>query len=172
MDNSISSVNQAQTTYSDSITGKPKIMPKDVRVTGSTDTLDLGSNPLSTNDAMNVVVERAMDKLRSVVSDAKAALGISDSDTLDTSAEATGNRIADFALGAFDKWAANHTDVEGDEAKQQFIDFIGSAVKQGISEARDILTSLNSLTSEVDSNINSTWEVIQARFDDFLGKSN
>ena len=171
MDTSISSINTAQTTYSESINKKPVIIPRDLRISQSSDSLVLGSESISNDQAMGIVLERAMDKLRSVVSDAKKALGISETDTIDTSAEATGNRIADFALGAFEKWSANHKEVTGDEAKKQFIDFIGSAVKQGISEARNILTSLNALSSDVSTNIDKTWEVIQNRFNDFLGTS-
>ena len=169
MENSISAINTAQTTYAESINKKPVIIPRDLRISKSTDSLSLGNDPISNDKAMGIVLERAMDKLRSVVSDAKKALGISDTDQIDTSAEATGNRIADFALGAFDKWSANHKEVTGDEAKKQFIDFIGSAVKQGISEARSILTSLSALSSDVNTNIDKTWEVIQNRFNDFLG---
>jgi hypothetical protein len=109
-----------------------------------------------------------MDKLRSVVTDARAALGIPEGTQIDTSPEATANRIADFALGAFDNWLKNHAGLADEDARKQFAGFIGGAIQQGISEARGILSSLNALNPDVNTNIDSTWDVIQTRLNDFV----
>lgn len=146
-----------------------RIIPRDLTVESSTDTLSLGKGEaVDTNQAMNVVLERAMDKLRSVVSDARQALGMADNAQIDTSPEATASRIADFALGMFDKWRGQHTGLSDDDARQQFADYIGNAIQDGIEEARGILTSLNALNGEVDTNINKTWENVQQRLKDFV----
>ena len=132
------------------------------------DTVQLGAQgKLSTGQAMNVVLERAMAKLRAVVDDARAALGIPERQVIDTSPEATANRIADFALGAFDRWRENHGELGDEDAHRDFVHFIGGAILQGIDEARGILTALNALTPEVDANINTTWDIIQQRLNDF-----
>lgn len=171
MDNTISTVTSIRASYAEQ-TKKTTIMPRDLRIEGSKDILDLGKGePLTGDQAMNVVLNRAMDKLRAVVSDAKKALGIDENATIDTSPEATGNRIADFALSAFDQWSKRHSDLSADDARKQFADFIGAAVQQGISEARGILGSLNALTDTVDSNINSTWDVVNKRLQDFVANN-
>ena len=54
------------------------------------DTLDLGKGePLSKEQTNALILERAFNKLRSVVDDARAELGIPEGAELDTSAEAT-----------------------------------------------------------------------------------
>lgn len=146
--------------------------PQDAPKEGQTairDILDIGKgDPIGTIQSMNIVVERAMDKLRAVVSDARNALGIPEDAQIDTSPEATASRIADFALGAFDKWLKQHPGLADDDARQQFASFIGGAIQQGISEARGILNGLNALNPEVDGSINKTWDVIQGRLNDFV----
>jgi hypothetical protein len=135
----------------------------------SQDLLSLGANgQLSTEDTIRIVNERALSKLRSVVDDAKAELGISADSPLDTSAEATGNRIADFALGAFDKWLKNHKLEDNAESRQQFADFIGAAINEGISQASEILGALQALTPENQDLIQNITAQIQSRFDAFL----
>lgn len=135
-----------------------------------TDTVSFGQGgQLSTQESINIVTERAYAKLRSVVDQARADLGLSANDPLDTSAEATGNRIADFALGAFDKWLKNHELDDNDESRQAFVDFIGGAVQQGIDEASGILEALQALTPDAKNLIQDISNVIQQRFDAFLG---
>ena len=132
-----------------------------------TDVVSFGNSTVTESDAMNMVVERAYEKLRSVVSDAAEAVGITDLSSLDTSAEATAGRIADFALGAFSAWRENHAELEEDEARQAFVDFIGGAINQGIEEAREILTALQALSDDVDSMISSVSELVWERLNDF-----
>lgn len=149
-----------------------KLIPRELKVEGGKDILDLGSNgAVSTKEAMGVVLERAMAKLKSVVEEARAALGIPEDAVIDTSPEATANRIADFALGAFEKWRSNDKSrlaLADEDARKQFVEFIGAAVEQGIGEASDILNALGALSGEVQDNIAQTQSFIQQRFDDFI----
>lgn len=133
------------------------------------DILQLGKGgSVSNTQAMNMVVERALDKIRSVVTEARQQLGLSDNDVLDTSPEATANRIADFALSFWSTYAEKHGLEDTQDNRQQFADFIGGAINQGIGEARGILTALSALNPEVDDNINKTSNVIQSRLQDFI----
>lgn len=133
------------------------------------DTLSLGtSGQVSEQDAVSVVYERALNRLKNVVADAREALGIPEGAELDTSAEATATRIADFALGAFDKWVGNHTDLADDDARQQFANFIGGAIKQGVEEARSILGSLQALSPTIEDKITSIHDIVSQRLDDFV----
>jgi len=169
MGTSILAIRSAKVTYPETPEKKPGLIPQDLRTTGPKDILQLGkSDPVSTEQSMNIVLERSMEKLRAVVDDARKALGIPENAQIDTSPEATATRIADFALGAFDKWTKQHANLVDEDARKQFADFIGGAIQQGISEARGILGSLNALTDEVDGNINKTWDIIQGRLNDFV----
>jgi len=136
---------------------------------GDSDSVEFGTQgALSLPEAMKIVGERALEKLRSVVSDARAELGIPEGTVLDTSPEATAGRIVDFALGAFAAYAERHSELGDAEARQAFVDIIGPAISQGIEEARGILGALNALTPEVDANITKTAEIIHQRLSDFL----
>lgn len=169
MVNSISSTN-VQALYYSATYEQQTVATQSLNTSALKDSVQFGQGgPLSMQESMNLVLDRAMEKLRGVVSDAKEALGIEEGAALDTSPEATANRIADFALGAFDAWWQNHEELNEEDAKKQFADFIGGAIQQGISEARDILTALSSLSKDVDNNIDSTWEIIQGRLNDFTG---
>ena len=151
---------------------KPRIIPTSMGTSTSPmeDRLDLGrGEPISQNQALTVVYDKAMEKLRLVVDDAREALGISQNTILDTSPEATANRIADFALGAYGGWRERHYELAEDEARQQFVNFIGGAVNQGFEEARGILSALNVLSGETENNVNTMYELVQKRFEDFLG---
>jgi len=147
-----------------------RIIPTDLRLSKPAgDSVSFGGGEaVSNSQALQIVTERAFEKLRSVVAEARAELGIPEGEELDTSPEATANRIADFALGFFDNYAENNSLADDAEGRQQFVDFIGAAVQQGIDEARGILTSLQALNPEVDGNIEQTSSIIQNRFADFV----
>ncbi len=133
------------------------------------DIVDFGkSRAFSAQDAIRIVNERMMEKLRGVVEGAQQALGMNGMAMIDTSAEATAGRIADFALGFFEAWRKNHADLGDDDARKQFASFIGAAIKQGIDEASGILTALNALTPQNTSLIQNIASIVQQRLDDFV----
>ncbi|MBI1317716.1 MAG: hypothetical protein GC168_02060 [Candidatus Hydrogenedens sp.] len=149
-----------------------KILPKDLRVPErKNDILSLGQGgKVSSGQALNIVTERAYEKLRAVVDDARAALGLPEGAEIDTSPDATANRIADFALGYFSKYAENNGLANDEAGRKQFVDFIGAAVTKGIDEARGILGSLQALDDNISSNIDQTASIIQDRFQQFIEK--
>lgn len=144
------------------------VLPRDPGQNPARDILELGSKPPTPLQSSNIVLERAFEKLRAVVGNARAELGIPEGTVLDTSPEATANRIVDFALGAFESYWGNHDDLNQDDARAAFADFIGKAINQGIEEARDILTALNALNPEVGGNIDTISSLIQERLDAFV----
>ena len=144
------------------------LMPKKLEVPPRHDLVELGlGNPLSPKDKQNIVLERAYNKLSSVVADARAALGIPEGAELDTSEEATAGRITDFALGFYDNYLKNNNLEDSKDSRKQFADFIGGAIGQGIDEARGILSSLNAL-DENSFSIDKTHGLVQSRLDDFV----
>ena len=145
----------------------PRIIPKNLEVPRREDSVQLGQGPVPVEEAMQMVVERSMEKLRSVVGQAREELGLPEGVQIDTSPEATANRIADFALGFFDKYAENNGIENNEEGRRQYAEFIGGAIAQGIDEARGILQSLNALNPDVTANIDKTAGLVQQRLDDF-----
>lgn len=151
------------------LSSHPRLIPRDLRVGELCDTVSLGTGEsISTRQAMEIVVERAMEKLRAVVDNAREELGIPEGAVIDTSPEATAGRIVDFALGFFSKYAEEHGLNDDEEGRKQFADFIGGAIQQGIGEARSILTALSALNPEIEKGISSTWDIIQQRLNDFV----
>jgi len=132
------------------------------------DFVSFSSNTISDADSQAIVLNRAFEKLRAVVAEARAALGIPEGQEVDTSPEATANRIADFALNFFAQYAENNGLGDDEEGRAQFAKFIGDAINQGIDEARGILTALSALDDNTSSSIDQIAELVQQRLDDFI----
>jgi hypothetical protein len=147
-----------------------RLLPRDLRTEKRTgDILQLGSGEKpNAQKAQGIVLERAYERLRQVVGEARTDLGIAEGAEIDTSPDATANRIADFALGFFSKYAENNGLANDEAGRKQYVDFIGKAVAQGIDEARGILGALNALSGDVSTNIDKTSEVINQRFQNFI----
>ena len=135
--------------------------------TTAPDTVSFGTTPLSAIQTMNIVVDRSIEQLRAVLGEAAAELGIPEGGIIDTSPEATAQRILDFAFGAFDAFRSDHEDLDDDGARSAFRDLIGGAIEQGINEARDILTALSALSPDVNTDIDTISTIIQERLDAF-----
>jgi hypothetical protein len=147
----------------------PRLLPRDLRIEIQHDRVEFGGGaPLSKNNIQDIILERSMEKLRAVVSDARAQLNLPEDAVIDTSPQATANRIADFALGFFGQYAENNGLEDNEEGRAQFAQFIGDAIHTGIEEARDILGALKALNPEVSDGIEATAQVIQTRLDDFI----
>lgn len=118
-------------------------------------------------DLHNGLSQQDLQKLESLVESAKADLGISSNTSLDVSPEATANRIVEFALLAFSQFQENHPELSEEDVRNEFVNFIGKAIGKGVEEARDILTGLNALSEEVDTDITSTVDIINQRLKKF-----
>jgi len=148
---------------------KPRIIPRKLSTGKQSDVVELGQGqPLNSAQIQSVVVERALAKLGEVVQAAREELGIPTDAVLDTSPEATANRIADFALGFFGQYAENNGLQDDEAGRAQYAEFIGNAISQGIDEARSILGSLQALNDEVTAGIDKTAELVQGRLGDFV----
>jgi hypothetical protein len=165
----VSTVSGRQTTsYLETLKRPLQPDPKP-RTRAPQDRLDLGKGePIGKDRSMQIILDRAMEKLRAVVDEARTALGIPEDAQMDTSPDATAGRIADFALGAFPHWLKQHPNLSDEDARKQFAAFIGGAIDQGIAEARDILRGLNALLPDVDKDITATRDIIQNRLNNFV----
>ena len=146
---------------------RAKPLPHDLRTDQKGDSFQL-TGSVSSGRSLHVVLERSYAQLRVIIGQARAGLNLPEGVSLDLSPEATANRIADFALGAFRFFRANHEELGEEEARQAFVDLIGDAINQGIQEAREILLAFDALTPEVDAKIDTISSIIQQRLDAFL----
>jgi hypothetical protein len=171
MDSAIAPISQ-QSTITQSTFQYSQVSYQATKVSYTTrDVLDLGSGgDLSETETTGIIYERAMAKLKAVVEEARAQLGLAEGEVIDTSAEATAQRIADFAIGAFEVWRSHsgRDQLSDEDARAQFAEFIGAAVTQGIDEARGILGALNALNPDVTDKIDSIASLVQARLDAFV----
>jgi hypothetical protein len=150
---------------------KPKIIPTPMPVPRS-DILDIGQSAKeAAENAPAIVSERAIMRIRAVVEEARTQLGIPEGAELDTSVEGTATRIVDFATGLYDTWRENNAELGEEEARQRFADLIGGAVAQGVSEARDILSSLQALSPDIDQKVTDIADLVQQRIAQFAANS-
>lgn len=170
MINSIANTNAASEAAKTVGFANPKaLLPQEIQVNAPKDTVVFGGGEKMNKDqAMSVVLERAYSKLQSIVGEARAALGIPEGAVIDTSPEATAQRIADFGLNFFEKYAQQHGLANDEAGRKQFADFIGGAINQGIDEARNILGALQVLDENVGADIDKTASIIQDRLTDFI----
>ncbi len=126
----------------------------------------------STQNLYNGFSQKDLQNLESLVESAKADLGVSPNTSFDVAPEATANRIVDFALLAFSQFQENHEDLSEEDVRTEFVEFIGKAIGKGVEEARDILTGLNALTEEVDTDITTTVDIINERLQQFADQGN
>ncbi len=149
-----------KTTYSASFSASVQV--------SKTDQVSFSKGDVSKGQAQGIVLDRAYEKLRAVVGDARTALGLAEGEEIDTSPNATADRIADFAINFFSKYAENNGLEDNEEGRKAFADFIGGAINQGIEEAKGILTALPAFDPEIQAGVEDTASYIQKRLDDFV----
>lgn len=86
---------------------------------------------------------------------------------LDTSPAVTADRIAAFALGFFDTVKANNEEKEQTLQLDNFIGMISGAVEKGFATARGILNDIGNVPTQVDTDINDTFELVMDRITAF-----
>jgi len=80
---------------------------------------------------------------------------------VDTSPEATADRIVSFATQFFTLHQEQNSNMDFDEQLNSFMNIIGGAIDQGFGEAKDILTSLQVLEGDIESGVEQTYSLVQ-----------
>ena len=95
---------------------------------------------------------------------------------VDTSPEATADRIVSFATQFFSVHQQQNSNMSFDEQLDSFMTIIGGAIDNGFKEARDILSGLKVLQGDIADGVDKTYglvqEGLQAFRDSFNKKSN
>ncbi|MCL2525051.1 MAG: DUF5610 domain-containing protein [Betaproteobacteria bacterium] len=126
--------------------------------------LQAGNQPLS------LLYRAAIDRINEVLSPELGPNAIQNAVAagVDTSPEATADRILSFSLGFFEKYAAQNPGKDRGELAAKFIDLIRGGFEKGFNEAKNILSGLGVLKGDIADGIQRTFELVQKGYDDFL----
>ncbi|GIU29505.1 hypothetical protein TUM4644_27920 [Shewanella colwelliana] len=80
---------------------------------------------------------------------------------VDTSPEATAERIVSFATQFFAIHQEQNSGLSFDEQLNSFMDKIGGAIDQGFDEAKDILSGLKVLEGDIADGVDQTYSLVQ-----------
>ncbi len=86
---------------------------------------------------------------------------------LDTSPEATADRIVQGSTLLFARYQAANPDLKGQALVDQFISVIRGGIEQGFGEARDILEGLQVLDEEIAADIDRTFALVEEGLETF-----
>jgi hypothetical protein len=86
---------------------------------------------------------------------------------VDTSPQATADRIVGFATAFYQKFSEQNPDMPEEERLDKFIALVGGGVDKGFEDARGILDGLGVLNGKVSDDIDSTYSLIQEGFAKF-----
>ncbi len=87
---------------------------------------------------------------------------------VDTSPEATANRILSFSTAFFEKYAAQNPGKDPDRLVSDFVALIRGGFEKGFNEAKKILDGLGVLKGGIADGIQQTWDLVQKGYDNFL----
>lgn len=87
---------------------------------------------------------------------------------IDVSPEATADRIVAGSTKYFEAFLEVNTDLQGEEAVNEYMSIISGAVDKGFEEARDILDSLAVLEGDIANNIDATYTLVQEGLQQFM----
>jgi len=80
---------------------------------------------------------------------------------IDTSPEATADRIVSFATQFFSVHQQQNSNMSLDEQLDSFMSIIGGAIDNGFKEARDILSGLKVLQGDIADGVDKTYGLVQ-----------
>ncbi|MBE7213648.1 DUF5610 domain-containing protein [Shewanella benthica] len=86
---------------------------------------------------------------------------------VDTSAEATAERIVNFSTQFFSLHQGQNSDMGFDEQLDSFMEIIGDAIDKGFGEAREILKGLQVLEGGIADDVDQTYSLVQAGLQEF-----
>jgi len=87
---------------------------------------------------------------------------------IDTSPEATADRIVSLSTAFFAGYAAQHPGKDPEKLATDFIALIRGGFEKGFNEAKDILNGLGVLKGDIADGIQRTYELVQKGYDNFL----
>ncbi|RUO43964.1 hypothetical protein CWE15_01920 [Aliidiomarina taiwanensis] len=123
----------------------------------------------SDNESLKLLYKAAIEGINEVLEPTmgkNAAQKVFDSN-VDTSPEATAERIVSFATNFYELYKEANPGETDEETLTSFINEIMSGVDRGFAEAKDLLTGLQVFKGQVESDANETYDLIKQGIEDF-----
>ena len=89
---------------------------------------------------------------------------------IDTSPEATADRIVAFATGFYSRYKELNPGKSEEETLDSFMKIIGGGIEKGFSDAKDILKGLKVYEGEVESGVDKTYGLVMQGLSNFREK--
>lgn len=126
----------------------------------------------SNNDSLSLLYKTALEginaELEPVLGE-NAAQKIYDSG-IDTSPEATADRIVAFATGFYSRYKELNPGASEEETLDKFLGIIGGGIETGFNDAKDILKGLKVYEGEVESGVDKTYGLVMQGLTSFREK--
>ena len=124
------------------------------------------------NDALSLLYKTALEginaELEPVLGE-NAAQKVYDAG-IDTSPEATADRITAFATAFYSRYKELHPDTEEAQQLDNFINLISEGIEKGFSDAKDILGKLNVYEGDIESDVDKTYGLVMQGLQNFREK--
>lgn len=120
-------------------------------------------NLSSANEPMVLLYRAAIDAINEELAPSMGDNAIQNAydNNVDTSPEATADRIVSFATQFFSIHQQQNSSMDFNEQLDSFMSIIGGAIDQGFTEAKDILDGLNVLKGDIASGVDKTYSLVQ-----------
>ena len=126
----------------------------------------------SNNDSLSLLYKTALEGINAElepVMGENAAQKIYDSG-IDTSPEATADRIVAFATGFYSRYKELNPGKSEEETLDSFMQIIGGGIEKGFSDAKDILKGLKVYEGEVEGGVDKTYSLVMQGLNSFREK--
>lgn len=126
----------------------------------------------SNNDALSLLYKTALEGINKELAPIfgeNAAQKIYDSG-IDTSPEATAERIVGFATAFYGRYKEQHPNVSDEENLNNFLKIIGGGIDKGFDDAKSILKGLQVYEGEVEEGVDKTYELVMKGLETFRQK--
>lgn len=126
----------------------------------------------SNNDSLSLLYKTALEGINAElepVMGENAVQKIYDSG-IDTSPEATADRIVAFATGFYSRYKELNPGKSEEETLDNFMQVIGSGIEKGFADAKDILKGLKVYEGEVESGVDKTYGLVMQGLNSFRDK--
>ncbi|KUM55028.1 DUF5610 domain-containing protein [Rheinheimera sp. EpRS3] len=126
----------------------------------------------SNNDSLSLLYKTALEGINAElepIMGENAAQKIYDSG-IDTSPEATADRIVAFATGFYSRYKELNPGKSEEETLDSFMQIIGGGIEKGFSDAKDILKGLKVYEGEVEGGVDKTYSLVMQGLNSFREK--
>lgn len=123
----------------------------------------------ATSEPLSLLYQTAIDAINAELAPTlgENAVQRTQQEGIDTSAEATAERIVSASVSSFGRFQELHADLPEAEQLDRFLDVISSGIEEGFAAAKDILEGLSVLEGSIAEDIDKTYDLVQQGLEQF-----